>query len=245
MRCFDLCLAQSADDAERLRDLGAPRVPITGNLKLDVPAAAGESPTVSRELRAAIGGRPVIAAASTHPGEETAMIEAHRRLRGTLSRSAHHHRAAPSRARPGHCRHRRSRGPDGALRSRGELPEPHTDIYVADTIGELGLFYRLAPIVFMGGSLVPHGGQNPIEPAKLGAAILHGPHVWNFAEIYAALDAVRGAEEVADVGQLVGAHGCAAAGRRCRAPRWWRRAARPSTSWAAPSTAPWRRSNLT
>jgi 3-deoxy-D-manno-octulosonic-acid transferase len=75
-------------------------------------------------------------------------------------------------------------------------------VYVADTIGELGLIYRLAPIVFMGGSLVRHGGQNPIEAAKLGAAILHGPHVWNFAEIYLSLDEAHGAEEVLDVNRL-------------------------------------------
>jgi 3-deoxy-D-manno-octulosonic-acid transferase len=69
-------------------------------------------------------------------------------------------------------------------------------------MGELGLIYRLAPIVFVGGSLASHGGQNPIEPIKLGAAILHGPHVWNFAEIYAALDQAHGAEQVTDVGRL-------------------------------------------
>jgi 3-deoxy-D-manno-octulosonic-acid transferase len=89
-----------------------------------------------------------------------------------------------------------------ALRSRGELPDSDTDIYVCDTLGELGLVYRIAPIVFVGGSLVRHGGQNPIEAAKLGAAILHGPHVWNFADIYAALDEARGAEEVTDAGRL-------------------------------------------
>jgi 3-deoxy-D-manno-octulosonic-acid transferase len=89
-----------------------------------------------------------------------------------------------------------------AMRSRGQLPARDTEVYIADTIGELGLIYRLAPIVFMGGSLVRHGGQNPIEAAKLGAAILHGPHVWNFADIYSALDAARGAEEVADATNL-------------------------------------------
>jgi 3-deoxy-D-manno-octulosonic-acid transferase len=82
------------------------------------------------------------------------------------------------------------------------LPRADTDIYVADTLGELGLIYRLAPIVFVGGSLASHGGQNPIEPIKLGAAVLHGPNVWNFAEIYAALDKSHGAEEVGDVEAL-------------------------------------------
>src|SRR5262249_42546363 len=89
-----------------------------------------------------------------------------------------------------------------AMRSRGDLPDRSTEVYVADTIGELGLIYRLSSIVFMGGSLVRHGGQNPIEAAKLGTAILHGPHVWNFADIYTALDAARGAEEVADADNL-------------------------------------------
>ena len=77
-----------------------------------------------------------------------------------------------------------------------------TEIYVADTVGELGLIYRLAPAVFIGGSLVKHGGQNPIEAAKLRAAILHGPHVWNFSEIYSALDSVHGAELVGDSERL-------------------------------------------
>ena len=92
-----------------------------------------------------------------------------------------------------------------ALRSRGDLPNPDTEIYIADTLGELGLFYRVAPIVFMGGSLVQHGGQNPIEPAKLGAAILHGPHVWNFEELYAALDDAHGAELVDSAEKLTAA----------------------------------------
>jgi 3-deoxy-D-manno-octulosonic-acid transferase len=89
-----------------------------------------------------------------------------------------------------------------ALRSRGELPNRTTQIYVADTVGELGVIYRLASAVFVGGSLVKHGGQNPIEPAKLRTAILHGPHVWNFAEIYNALDNAHGAEPVEDVNRL-------------------------------------------
>jgi 3-deoxy-D-manno-octulosonic-acid transferase len=80
---------------------------------------------------------------------------------------------------------------------------PDIGVYIADTLGELGLVYRLAPIVFMGGSLVTHGGQNPIEPIRLGAAVLHGPHVWNFAELYSALDTARGADSVADEEALV------------------------------------------
>jgi 3-deoxy-D-manno-octulosonic-acid transferase len=201
LRCFDLCLAQSAVHAERYRDLGAPRITTTGNLKLDVPEPPADADNLAA-LKAAVGARTIIAGASTHAGEETMLIEAHRRLRHSFPRLltiiAPRH---PDRG-PGIIEIAHAADLEARLRSRGELPGPDTDIYVADTLGELGLIYRLAPIVFVGGSLASHGGQNPIEPIKLGAAILHGPHVWNFAEIYAALDKSHGAEQVADVGKL-------------------------------------------
>lgn len=198
---FDLCLAQSSLDADRFKQLGMAGVHVTGNLKLDVPAPPVDQDKL-KAMQAAIVGRPIFAAASTHPGEEIAVIEAHRRLREDFPRlltiivPRHPNRgrgildiALASDMRP-------------MLRSTGALPEPSTDIYVADTIGELGLIYRVAPIVFMGGSLVEHGGQNPIEAVKLGAAILHGPHIWNFTEIFAALDAARGAAEISHAGEL-------------------------------------------
>jgi 3-deoxy-D-manno-octulosonic-acid transferase len=101
-------------------------------------------------------------------------------------------------------------GLHASLRSREELPTAATDIYLADTMGELGLFYRLAPIVFMGGSLVAHGGQNPIEAVKLGASVVHGPHVFNFTDVYEALDTAGGARRadgqealVKQLGQLL------------------------------------------
>jgi 3-deoxy-D-manno-octulosonic-acid transferase len=198
---FDLCLAQSSEDATRYADLGAPRYLTTGNLKLDVPAPPADESRLWM-MRTAVGVRPIIAAASTHPGEEELVIEAHRRLRSSfpslLTIVVPRH---PERG-PAVADAAKASGRSFAVRSRGELPERSTEIYVADTLGELGLFYRLAPIVFMGGSLVGHGGQNPIEAAKLGAAILHGPHVWNFAELYTALDAARGAEPVSNVDQL-------------------------------------------
>ena len=188
---FDLCLTQSAADAERYARLGAPRLSATGNLKLDVPPPPVDAATHHR-FNALIGPRPVVAAASTHGGEEEAMIAAHRRLRETRSNlltviAPRHPARGESIAEMA-----RAAGLSAALRSRDELPESMVDIYVADTLGELGLIYRIAPIVFMGGSLASRGGQNPIEAIRLGAAIVHGPHVWNFAEIYAALDAAQG-----------------------------------------------------
>jgi 3-deoxy-D-manno-octulosonic-acid transferase len=199
---LDLCLAGTSSDATRLSDLGAPNVVTTGNLKLDAPAPPAE-PTALAELQNAIAHRPVVAAGSTHAGEEEAVIDAHTRLRrnfpGLLTVIAPRH---PERGR-GIAEIATAAGLPSTLRSLGELPQHETEIYVADTVGELGLVYRLAPVVFVGGSLIRHGGQNPVEAAKLGAAILHGPHVWNFAEIYSALDNVHGAERIESVDRLV------------------------------------------
>jgi 3-deoxy-D-manno-octulosonic-acid transferase len=199
---FDLCLAQSEADAARYRQLGALQVITTGNLKLDAPAPSADAAKLA-DMQGATSGRVVVAAASTHAGEEAAMIEAHRRLKQTspslLTIMAPRH---PERG-AGVLESAHAAGLRAALRSRGDLPRRETDIYVADTLGELGLIYRLAPVVFIGGSLVQHGGQNPIEAAKLGAAILHGPHVWNFADIYSALDRAGGAQQVMDTEMLV------------------------------------------
>jgi 3-deoxy-D-manno-octulosonic-acid transferase len=197
LKRFDLCLVRSIEDAERFGTLGAMRITMTGNLKLDAPALEVDPGKLAR-LKHAVTGRTLIAAASTHPGEEAAVIETHRRLKGRfaglLTMLAPRH---PERGLEILDVAKRA-GLTAVLRSRGHIPMRSTDIYICDTIGELGLVYRLAPIVFMGGSLVTHGGQNPIEPIKLGAAVVHGPHVSNFSEIYAALGEAGGAELVAD-----------------------------------------------
>lgn len=198
---FDLCLTQSSADTQRYAQLGAPRISSIGNLKLDVPAAPVDQSAL-RKLKSIIGERVVIAAASTHPGEETAIVAAHRQLRDkrpsllTVIAPRHPERGS------GIADIARTAGLSVAQRSRGELPNPGVDIFVADTLGELGLIYRLAPIVFMGGSLVSHGGQNPVEAIRLGAAVVHGPNVWNFDEIYATLDEAHGAERIADEAAL-------------------------------------------
>jgi 3-deoxy-D-manno-octulosonic-acid transferase len=199
---FALCIAQSADDAERLARLGAPRVSVAGNLKFDATPPPSDTLALA-SLSGLVAGRPLWMAASTHPGEEEILAEVHRTLETrfphllTIIVPRHPDRggdaAEIARAAELRC----------ARRSDGELPDRDTDIYVADTIGELGLFYRLSPLVFMGGSLVPRGGQNPIEPAKLGSAVLHGPHVHNFTEVYSALDRAGGALPIPDGPTLV------------------------------------------
>jgi 3-deoxy-D-manno-octulosonic-acid transferase len=198
---LDLCLVGTPVDAERFAALGAPRITTTGNLKLDAPLLPVDDGKLAT-FSAALAGRPVIAAASTHLGEESAVIDTQRRLkttfRGLLTILVPRH---PDRG-PSIAAEVAAAGLTAALRSHDQLPRADTDVYIADTVGELGLFYRVAPIVFMGGSLIPHGGQNPIEPAKFGAAILHGPHVANFADIYAALDRAKGAELVPNADRL-------------------------------------------
>jgi 3-deoxy-D-manno-octulosonic-acid transferase len=89
-----------------------------------------------------------------------------------------------------------------ARRSKGELPTADTELYIADTLGELGVFYRLCPLAVMGGTFVPHGGQNPLEPARLGAAVLSGPHIDNFREIFRLLVDGGGAEVLTSNDQL-------------------------------------------
>jgi 3-deoxy-D-manno-octulosonic-acid transferase len=199
---FDICLAQSRVDAERFTALGSRNVITTGNLKLDVPAPPADPARLER-LMSVTRGRPIVVAASTHPGEEEILLEAHRTLAGifpsllTVIVPRHPNRGEAV------ARVIAASGLHASLRSREELPTAATDIYIADSMGELGLFYRLAPIVFMGGSLVEHGGQNPIEAIKLGAAIVHGPHVFNFSDVYEALDHAGGARQAGTSEALV------------------------------------------
>ena len=207
---FELLLAQSRGDAARLADLGASEVRTIGNLKFDAPAP----PADRRELAALSGlvsGRQVWIAASTHAGEERVAAEAHRSV-------AEHFPDALTIIAPRHPNRGgeieeelKALGFKTALRSRGERPGPKVAIYICDTIGELGVFYRLAGVVFLGRSIVGRGGQNPIEPAKLASAILHGPSVGNFRDVYAGLDASGGAAETCDAedlaSQLIGLFG--------------------------------------
>ncbi len=206
---FEVCLAQSQLDADRFSALGSRNVVTTGNLKLDVPAPPADPAKLER-LMAMTRGRPIVVAASTHPGEEEILTETHKTLAGffpgllTVIVPRHADRGEAI------ARSIAAAGLQAGLRSREQLPTAATDIYLADTMGELGLFYRLAPIVFMGGSLVHHGGQNPIEAIKLGASIVHGPHVFNFTDVYEALDTAGGARRadgqealVKQLGQLL------------------------------------------
>ena len=203
---FRLILAQTETDAERFRKLGASAVGVSGTLKYvtdPLPAGGAELNAFQRQ----VGARPIWLAASTHRGEEdavmTAHIEARTRLVDLLTIIVPRH---PERGDEV-LEIAQKRGLSVAQRTKAEPVEPGTDIYLADTLGELGLFYRVAPLVFVGGSLVDAGGHNLIEPIQLGGAVVCGPHLANMAEVAEDLthaDALRTVSDGHRLGSAVG-----------------------------------------
>jgi 3-deoxy-D-manno-octulosonic-acid transferase len=183
----DLFLMQGQAHGERIRDLGAPagRISVTGNLKFD----AAEAPQVGEELqlrlgRKARGGRPLVVAGSTSAGEDEMILAAFSRVRETVAEAAlviaprHPERfdavLVLAQSAGFSCEKR------SALRAEAWAG---VDVVVLDTLGELAQVYALADVAFVGGSLVPTGGHNVLEPAVAGKAILVGPHMENFQEI--------------------------------------------------------------
>jgi len=205
LRDVGLTLAQTPKDGERFTSLGSTAVSVSGNMKFDVPA-----PEVGERaldlFRAMAAGRRIWVAASTHEGEEAVAGAVHRRLVAeglsplTVIVPRHPERGAAIQA---------ALAEDGlsvARRSRGEAVGGGTDVYLADTLGELGMFYAAAECALVGGSLAEIGGHNPIEAAKLGVPVVHGPHVGNFADIYRAFSersAAVGVDDVAGLGETV------------------------------------------
>lgn len=196
-----LVVAQSDLDAERFRDLGAWPVIVSGNLKSDTdPPPCDE--TVLAHYRGQIGNRPTWAAISTFEGEEKAVATIHRTLKpknGQLTILVPRH---PDRADAVEAMLKEA-GLTVARRSRNDVITAETDVFLGDSIGEMGLYLRLTEIAFVGKSLGEHqGGQNPLEPAMLGCAVLSGPHVQNFRDAYQHLVRKGGARIVKDVEML-------------------------------------------
>ena len=201
---FDLIVTQNRQTAQNLRDMGAPEDRLRSGLNLK--STAKPLPVDELELarlRAALGDRPLWLASSTHKGEDEILLRAHKRLLAS---------------QPDACLILIPRHPERgdslveliaagnltcARRSRTEGLNAQTQVYLADTLGEMGLFYSLAPTVFMGGSLQDIGGHNPFEPAQFAAAILTGPHVANFSETYEPLVSVGGAAMIANEDELL------------------------------------------
>jgi 3-deoxy-D-manno-octulosonic-acid transferase len=201
---FTLCLAQDGVQAQRFRDLGAAATDSVGDLKA-VAEALPADPGLVADLRRDVGDRPMWLAASTHPGEEEVIAAAHRRIArdhpGLLTIIVPRHPLRSSSILGKLC----DLGLTVAQRSAAQAVAAETDIYLADTLGELGVFYRLAGIAFVGGSLGNFGGHNPFEAARLDCAILHGPDMANCRAMADALVAAGGATIAGDAGAIAAA----------------------------------------
>ena len=194
---FTRIQARSDEDAERLRALGGAPVESAGDLKFAAPPLPVDGAELDR-LRITLKGRPVWLAASTHPGEEALIAAVHNTV-------AHTHPGLLTIIAPRHPDRGQRLGAElGApRRSAGQGPPSGAGIWIADTMGELGLFYRLAPIAFVGRSLIPPGGgQNPLEPARLGCTIAVGPHTSNFTDHVALLHGAGGLIRVSNSDDL-------------------------------------------
>lgn len=201
LRGFAVVLAQSEADAARFTALGARDVRAVGDLKAAAAPLEAEPGTLEPLLQA-IGRRPAWVAASTHEGEEALCARVHKalaeRFEGLLTVIVPRHAARGDTL----ARELAGLGLKLARRSRGDTPGPRDDVFLGDTMGEMGLYLRLAPAVLVGKSLLHEGGHNPREPARLGRAVLFGPHMENFAAAAAALQQAGGAVQVADEATL-------------------------------------------
>ncbi len=201
LRQFSLVMARSPRDQMHLRDLGAVGAICPGDLKAAAAPLAANSEDLAG-LRASLGGRPLWLAASTHPGEDEIAGQTHLALKIrypdllTIVVPRHPSRADSVRAAL------EAQELIVAQRSRHQTVIPATDIYLADTMGEMGLWYHLAEVVFVGGSLVPTGGHNLLEPAKLGCAVLTGPHTANFSAMAEGMASAGALRQVTDAQQL-------------------------------------------
>lgn len=197
--CFSFCLGQSEEDAYRLRVLGAKEAVCLGNLKYaGLPLPIDEKEKASLEKQ--IGNRPVWLFASTHNDEEAKLgrylEEMEKSVPNILTIIAPRH---PQRGTE-IAQTLQDMGLKTALRSAKEKITDKTQVYIADTIGEMGLWYSLCPIVFIGGSLIPHGGQNFIEPSRMRDATLVGPYMHNFTE---AMSRAKKADAIIQVNDVV------------------------------------------
>ncbi len=203
-------LVQDAQSADRMAALGADPATVTVAGLLKAAAAPLPDGADRPALAAALGTRPVWLAASAEGREVAPLIAAHRALRARLPQALMI--LAPRQPAQAEAAHRAlvaAFGPT-ARRSLGQAPGPEDAAWLADTMGEMGLFHRLAPVSFIGHSLPVDGpppltGKNPFEAAALGSAVLHGPGTGNFAESYAALHAAGAAVEVEDSPALAAA----------------------------------------
>jgi len=200
---LELVLARTEADAERFAGLNIPRerIVVSGNVKYDLEVDRGPLEWED-DVREVAGDRPIIVAGSTMEGEEAQILDALAGLGADgatpfLILAPRHPERFDAVARL-----LADRGLSFSRRSSGERVPSNADAYLIDTIGELARAYQMARVAFIGGSLVPTGGHNPLEPAVWGVPVLSGPHVHNFQEVYDEMTEAGGARLVADSAEL-------------------------------------------
>ncbi|MGK2946082.1 MAG: lipid IV(A) 3-deoxy-D-manno-octulosonic acid transferase [Candidatus Malihini olakiniferum] len=204
LRRITLIAAQNQEDGERFVDLGLQRshLAVIGNLKFDIsitPELAARAIALRRQWASR---RPVWIATSTHEGEETIILAAHRELLNRfpdllLILVPRHPERFPTTQALIHSLFTYT------LRSSGEGPAADTQVVIGDTMGELMMLYGIADIAFVGGSLVERGGHNPLEPAAHAIPVLMGPHAFNFKDICLKLSEAGGLITVKDTDSIV------------------------------------------
>lgn len=198
--CFTFCLGQSEEDAYRLRILGAKDSMCLGNIKYaGLPLPIDEDK--KDEIKKQINNRTFWLASATHHDEEFKIARFHKKLAekipSLLTIIVPRH---PQRGVEIKTRLETELGLTVALRSAAEPITDSTEVYIADTIGELGMWYDLSDLVFIGGSLIPHGGQNFIEPSRVRDAVVVGPHMHNFTD---AMNRAKKADAIIQVNDII------------------------------------------
>ncbi len=198
---FDMIHCQDAKTADHLAALGRKDAVHGTNLK-SLSGALPYDPDELKRMRKVLQGRPIWLASSTHPGEDEIVLKAQKTLQARypgvmlILVPRHPERASDIEVQIAEA------GLNGTRRSIGGTIDGTTQVYLADTLGETGLWYALSPLTCLCGSFTPVGGHNPFEPAHAGSAVLHGPLYANFSQVYADMDAAGAAQQVADAAAL-------------------------------------------
>jgi 3-deoxy-D-manno-octulosonic-acid transferase len=198
---LELCAVQSEEQATYFRALGAENISVMGNAKLLMSPLGGVDVKKYEDFKKEIGERPLWLAASTQPGEDESILKAHKNLQKlfpnllTILVPRHIERG------PSIQNLASAEGIKASLRTETKSLKD-VELYIGDTLGELGVFFALSPVVFMGATFVPKGGHNPIEAAQMGAYVLHGIHTFNNPQLYDTLATLKLSQVVADENKL-------------------------------------------
>ena len=199
---FNICFSQNKETTKYLKSLGSKKIKFLGNLKYSDSKTQKEN-TLDNSLKNTLNYKKVWCAASTHNSEEKICAIAHKKLKKkyknllTIIIPRHIQRADSI------AREIQDIGLKVQTRSKNNKLKSNTEIYLVDTYGETKSFYKICKTVFLGGSLINHGGQNPLEPVRLGCKVVHGPHIQNFTEVYKLLKAKGLSSKFNNIEQLV------------------------------------------